>query len=348
VTELLVGGLTGLFALVAGLNWALMRRPRPGVPKFTALIPARNEAGKIGALVRALVAQAVPVIVFDDESDDGTAEEAADAGATVLRGGPLPEGWVGKNRACHHLALAAAEASPHDWWVFLDADVEPSPDFAARLGGLISDVGPRCPVITGFPRMAPGAGLEPVALGWVPLVLLATAPFGLVSRIGRGHTRFTNGQIVAWRGSTYLDQMPHEAVRGQVLEDVGIGRLLARRGVRVEVADLSRCLSVRMYATAREAVDGMSKNSHQITGSVTGSVLLATFFLVWGLAWVLWPPALGLLILTKWFTDRVVRGPLWALPLVPLSLAVGALSVLRSLVWHRRGAVRWKGRTYSP
>lgn len=348
MTALVVGGFYGLFALVAALNWALMRRPKTGQATFTALVPARNEAGKIGRLAQTLVAQGVPVIVYDDESEDGTAAEAANAGATVLRGGPLPQGWVGKNRACHQLAQAAAEASPHDWWAFLDADIEPGAGFAARIGGLIEERGAACPVLTGFPRLLPGAGAEPLVLGWMPLVLLATAPFGLVSRTGLGHTGFTNGQIVVWRATAYTEHWPHEAVRGQVLEDVGIGRLMARRGVRIEVADLSRAVAVRMYGSPREALDGMSKNSHAITGSVAGSALLAAFFLVWGWAWVLWPPALGLLVLTKWLSDRIVRTPLWVVPLVPLSLTVGAFTVLRSAVWHRRGAVRWKGRTYSP
>lgn len=51
------------------------------------LIPAHDEAGRIGASVRA--ARAIPgvhrVLVVDDASADATASEAEDAGATVLR-----------------------------------------------------------------------------------------------------------------------------------------------------------------------------------------------------------------------------------------------------------------------
>ena len=49
-----------------------------------ALIPAHDEAPRIGAVVRAAAAH-VPVLVVDDGSTDGTAAEAEAAGATVLR-----------------------------------------------------------------------------------------------------------------------------------------------------------------------------------------------------------------------------------------------------------------------
>lgn len=48
------------------------------------VIPAFNEHGAIGAVVRDL-AEAAPVIVVDDASTDDTADEAKAAGATVVR-----------------------------------------------------------------------------------------------------------------------------------------------------------------------------------------------------------------------------------------------------------------------
>ena len=56
-------------------------------PRILALIPAHDEAPRIGAVVRAAVAHA-PVLVVDDGSTDATAAEAEAAGATVLRQEP--------------------------------------------------------------------------------------------------------------------------------------------------------------------------------------------------------------------------------------------------------------------
>jgi cellulose synthase/poly-beta-1,6-N-acetylglucosamine synthase-like glycosyltransferase len=66
-------------AVLAAVNLALLRRPRPEADPglVSILIPARNEAGNIDATVRAALASvAVPVevIVGDDHSTDATPE----------------------------------------------------------------------------------------------------------------------------------------------------------------------------------------------------------------------------------------------------------------------------------
>ncbi len=65
-----------------------------------AIVPAHNEAGRIGAVVTAVAAQGLPVLVVDDGSVDDTGAEAAAAGAQVLRlepnrgkGGALKAGF---------------------------------------------------------------------------------------------------------------------------------------------------------------------------------------------------------------------------------------------------------------
>ncbi len=55
-----------------------------GWSKILAVVPAHNEGPRVGAVVRALVAQGLPVFVVDDGSVDETAAEARAAGARVL------------------------------------------------------------------------------------------------------------------------------------------------------------------------------------------------------------------------------------------------------------------------
>jgi glycosyltransferase involved in cell wall biosynthesis len=52
--------------------------------KVVAIIPAHNEAPRIGAVVTAAAAH-LPVLVVDDGSADETTERATEAGATVVR-----------------------------------------------------------------------------------------------------------------------------------------------------------------------------------------------------------------------------------------------------------------------
>jgi len=56
-------------------------------PRRIAIVPARNEEGAIGGVVREIRAfdPGLDVVVIDDGSTDGTAELAAAAGAVVLR-----------------------------------------------------------------------------------------------------------------------------------------------------------------------------------------------------------------------------------------------------------------------
>src|ERR1700722_10059911 len=53
----------------------------------SVVLPAYNEAGAIGAVIRSLVAEAAwrEIVVVDDGSTDATAAEAEAAGARVIR-----------------------------------------------------------------------------------------------------------------------------------------------------------------------------------------------------------------------------------------------------------------------
>lgn len=100
----------------------------------SVIVPARDEAGRIGGLVRAVLAEgraagaAVEVMVVDDGSRDGTAAAAERAGARVVRQGERADG--GNPAAARNAGAAAAGGDP---LVFLDADCTPEPGWLAAL-----------------------------------------------------------------------------------------------------------------------------------------------------------------------------------------------------------------------
>ncbi|MBL7499809.1 glycosyltransferase [Frankia sp. CN7] len=107
----------------AGLGHPVPPVPSPGrVAAVTAVLPVRDGAAGIGALVTALARRCAEVIVVDDGSTDGTGTAAAAAGARVLR----HDRSLGP--AAARLAGAAAAATP--LVLFCDADVRP-PDAAS-------------------------------------------------------------------------------------------------------------------------------------------------------------------------------------------------------------------------
>jgi glycosyltransferase involved in cell wall biosynthesis len=287
--------------------------------------------------------EGVQVTVYDDASTDGTADVARQFGANVIAGRELPEGWTGKCFACHN--LSAVEGTP--WLVFMDADTRTLPGFAEQLAGVLNET--QADVVTGFPKILPGAGIEPAYLGWVPWILLATNPFGLVSATGRGHNRFKNGQFSAWRSDVLKELRPFEQCRSEVLEDVKIGRLLAKTGHPVEVLDLSRILEVKMYDNLKEAWKGMLKNSADIAPGFLGCCLFAGYLTLVAVGWALVPEGwfyLAGLMLSKFLTDRIVRQPVWTFPLIPLTCLAAAATVMVSYVNRRTRGREWKGRTY--
>jgi hypothetical protein len=344
----------GGFALVGFLNLTLMRRPGRlfGSKPPLVLIPARNEEQNLSELLPLLVSQvgSSGILVFDDESEDGTAKVARNLGVSVVSPRePLPLGWTGKNRACYELARSAQERDA-DWWLFLDADVRPEPEFIAAINSLCAQALPSVGMITGFPTIVPGRGVEPLFLAWVGWILLTTNPYGLVSRSGIGHSRFKNGQMHCWRREVYWRLQPNERVKGQIMEDVMIGRLLAKENVAVEVANLSSVIKVRMYDRWQETLDGMSKNSYEIAGNLPGALGIAAFMLFAGWGWLLAGPlklpALGLLLLSGVFVCAIARAAWWPMLFAPIIPTIGAFTMVRSAVWHRRGTVKWKGRVY--
>jgi glycosyltransferase involved in cell wall biosynthesis len=91
---------------------------------LSVVIPALNEAQRLGVLLDRLQAQTRPaeeIIIADAGSKDGTRELALSRGAVVVPGG-LP--GAGRN--------AGARVATGDLLLFLDADVLPPPDFIEK------------------------------------------------------------------------------------------------------------------------------------------------------------------------------------------------------------------------
>lgn len=93
----------------------------------SVVVPALNEEEPIAAVVRQLIATAIPreVIVVDNESTDRTADEAKTAGARVITASR------GYGRAC--AAGIAAVSKDCETIVFLDGDGSDVPGFMPAL-----------------------------------------------------------------------------------------------------------------------------------------------------------------------------------------------------------------------
>jgi chlorobactene glucosyltransferase len=232
---------------------ARMPMARTG-PRVAVLIPARNEAGRIGAAVGAWASQVYPdyeVVVYDDASSDGTGAIAGQAAGgaghvRVVRGDGVPAGWYGKPYACHRLRRETRARV----LVFADPDVRPGPHVLGRLVSALDRLG--ADALSVLPtHESPRAVVRAqaliqnwAALAFVPSWLPAARRVPLFATLP--------GALVAIRAAAYDAAGGFEAVRDTLGEDVALGRRLVALGLRVRPLNGARAVTCYPYASAGE------------------------------------------------------------------------------------------------
>jgi dolichol-phosphate mannosyltransferase len=209
-------------------------------PRISVVVPARNESQRIAECLAPLrgAPGVLEVIVVDDESSDDTAAIAEANGARVMRGAPLPPGWVGKIWALKQ----GIEAARGDIIVTLDADARPDarlPITAARQ--LLADG-------AAMATVAPKFRTSSAASQWLHAAMLVS----LVYRHAAGAATATsdavaNGQCMVLRRDEALRDDWCGRVSGEIIEDVALVRMLVRDGKRVSMFDGTNLLVVAMF-----------------------------------------------------------------------------------------------------
>lgn len=372
-----------LVAAIYAHDWlrelsAPLLAPNPAAPDHgplvSVLIPARDEAARIGRCLEGLAGQryrSFEVIVVDDHSTDGTAGLARSyAGRlpalTVLPGAPLPEGWAGKCWACWQ----AAQLARGEWLLFLDADVLPRPELLAALVARAT-AGQR-DLLTLMPLLLLGSPAERIVLPAFFALLYGLYPLQLVSD-PRSPIAFANGPCLLIRRAAYAAVGGHQAVRASILEDTELGQRVKAAGYRLEAAGAPDLIAVRMYAGWASLAEGLTKNAvagYRSGGTRSGLVGLRQAlgaFTPWyllgagGLLLRAWPAlplgvvllahgaGLLLLALLCWgaLTARRYRIGAWWGVLYPLGTAIYFGLAAWGLLRLRSGrGVRWKGRVF--
>lgn len=327
-------------------------------PKVSIIVPARNEHSRLPPLLASLREQAgidYELIVVDDNSTDGTAELARAAGATTLTMTDLPDGWLGKPRACW---LGAQQASG-ELLVFLDADVELAPGGLRRLiathvrdGGLVS-VQPYHRMHKAYERLS--AFFSIIMMGSIRSFTLA------------GERLSSNGSFgpcIICSRADYVRTGGHRLVRAEIVDDVALAREMNQRGVVSHNFIGEGVISFRMYPHGLgDLAEGWTKNFGRgalstdpillvmLIAWVSGAVTTLDAALGWPAdGWSNWVIA-GLVayvayVAQLWWLLRRLGNFGWLTALTyPLSLVFFVLIFLRSLYLTLiRQRVRWKDR----
>jgi len=315
------------------------------------LIPARDEEANLPSCLESVLAQpeAAEVLVYDDESADGTraaAEEFARRDPRVRLAGtlPLPAGWCGKTFACAQMARQAQ----FPWMLFLDADTRLKPGALGRAVGEAESRG--ATLLSCWPEVTMRGFWEQTLMPLMNFAIFTLQPVAWSVTSVHPTLGLAHGAFILVDKTAYGHVGGHEAVRGEIFEDTRLARLWRERGERSLCLDGRDVLSVRMYRDVAGIWNGFVKNFRPAFRSP------ARFWFFTGLHTVVF---LGPFVLGMWPAAALVLGarlliavrfryPLWTVLLHPMTEAFTCGIALAS--WWRcrsgRGVV-WKGRRYA-
>jgi len=331
------------------------------MPSVSIIAPARNEARGIEAALRSLLRLDAPrleVIVVDDRSDDGTGAildrfAAEEPRLRVVHVAELPAGWLGKN---HALELGAAEAAG-ELLLFTDADVVMAPDTLRRAAAHL--------LRGGFDHVAagphvdmPGWLLQTFGVFFGIMFVVFTRPWKVKDPRSGYHAGVGAFNLV--RADAYRRIGGHRPIAMRPDDDVKLGKLVKKHGLRSDFVSAPDHVRVEWYHTLGEAVRGLRKNGF---AGVDYRLSLIVFATVTQLLLFIWPfiavfathgatralYALSLAIVLCLFAGaaREQRVPMWygvAIPLASvLFITVIWNATLYALV-HR--GIEWRGTHY--
>ena len=368
-------------------------------PPVTAVVPARDEAEILPAALPSLLAQDYPghfaVTLVDDGSADGTGElavrlaDAAGRPLRVVRAVPPPAGWAGKlwamaqgldairaDDALERRAGPQSVPASADYVLFTDADIGWRPG-ALRALVTAAETDDR-DLVSQMALLRTETGWERAVIPAFVYFFAQLYPFRRVNRPG-GRTAAAAGGCMLVRRRALEDAGGLAPIRGSLIDDVALGRLLKRLPARgrtwlglttdVESVRPYRGLTDLWNMVARSAYTQLRYSPFLLAGTIIGLAWLYVVPPVSAIAGVAALAGLGALagtagpvlcaaaglagwaVMTATFVPMLrmyrlspLRAP--ALPVIAVMYAAMTADSARRHYAGRGGA--WKGRTGRP
>lgn len=335
-------------------------------PKISILVPARNEENNIAACVVSLLDQKYPdfeVIVLDDDSNDRTLSilqslKTRGQRLKVIKGSPLPPGWIGKHWACHQLAQVASG----ELLLFTDADTRHHPETLIRaVSAFYSE---DADFLTALPREEAHTLGEKLTIPIMSFGISSFLPMKIAHRSPSPILTLTVGQFMMFRRKSYEQVGGYEGVRHCVLDDVELGRKVKAHGLQWRIVDAQNYVNCRMYTSLSEVYEGFSKNLYATFGK---SILIYLPTWIWlSLVFIFPVVVLGLAISGAYISQSMMllalitvgcslilwgithirfRYPVYLTFLYPVSVFLWVVMAMRSMLMTIAGQNTWKGRS---
>jgi hopene-associated glycosyltransferase HpnB len=348
-------------AVAHGRFWSsgpeLAPRVPTDMPAVDIIVPARDEAATIAAVIASLLAQDYPgefrVNLVDDGSTDGTATLAGSAARlTVLRGEAKPPGWSGKLWALNQ----GVRASQAPLLLFTDADIVHDPRHLSAL-------------VAGLQAQGLGMVSEMVHLNCASFAERALIPafiyfFQMLYPFRRVNA--PKSPVAAAAGGTILIRREIlaaaggiEVIKNALIDDVALARVV-KPHAPIYLGHSALAASIRPYPRfsdignmiSRTAFTQLRYSGAALLGTVLGLILVWIIPIATAILGSGWEARVGLaaylLSISTYVPTllRYERSPLWSLSLPVIALFyIGATCDSALNHWRGIGA-RWKNRAY--
>ena len=364
--------LAAVFWLGAGLMLALgLRRlgsladavplPDGALPSVTLVAAAKDEAGRIEGAVRSFLAQDYPglrIVIVDDRSVDGTGaildRIAVEAPRIqIIHIDSLPAGWIGK---CHALARGSAAAKT-DWLLFTDGDIEFAPNAVRRAVSLALQE--KADHLAVAPDMILDSLGEAVFVGYfLAMFYLSQQPWRAPDP--RAGSSVGIGAFNLVRRAAYERAGGHERIRYELVDDLGLGKILKQSGAKQMLALHGGAVRAKWQVGVRGLIRGVEKNAFAALRYRAGIALPAVasqvavslspivgFFLAGPAPKVAAAAAWAGALLVYAVMSRGARIRAWQALLMPIGGILFGFAILRSIAFAvaRRGLI-WRGTFY--
>lgn len=302
------------------------------------------------------------ILVLNDNSEDETGTilvqlAARDPRICFLQGQPLPDGWMGKQWACHQLMQAATG----ELLLFTDADTRHLPQ--ALRDAVTVMLAERIDLLSALPYQELHTLGERLIVPLLYWSFMAFVPLRLAYQLKIPALSMAIGQFILIRRQALEKIGGFEPIRNHPADDLAMVRRAKASGLKWRIFDGGTDIHCRMYRNFQEASQGISKNLFAVF-----DFRILPFIFVWlwlGLVFLGPLLILAVSILTGhlnssslllagiaiiegfllWYlVARRFRFPLQVAFFYPVNILTAILLAFRAVIMNFQGKASWKGR----
>ena len=235
---------------------------------ISILIPARNEEDIIESTIRSILKQNYQnfeLIILNDNSTDQTKNiveklSMKNSQINLIDGAKLPQGWLGKNWACHQLS----KQSKGKYILFIDADTQIDKNtLSDALSVIKQDNIDLLSLVPNRDTILIADNAMKKIISWF---IVCWLPMKLALSLNAPFLSATFGQFMLFKKSSFNNIGGFESIKDNPVDDFQLGRNIKRNKLRWILYDGAKRISTRTYKTNKDFISGYSKNIFPAVG----------------------------------------------------------------------------------